>query len=181
MTEAARWVMDTSTYTHMCRAGHASIIQDLAPHGVVLIPAEVNTEIEKGRERHPGIPGISMVNWAAHTLMTDEEESTAMRVKAALGGGRFQHLGESAVIACAHHRNLIAVLDDRAAVAQADRLKVTSIDTMWIVAEAYKSLFKRDRTQTVALVDALLETGMYLPFQDGDSFFAWAWEEGILP
>ncbi|WP_445169885.1 hypothetical protein ACTXG7_11525 [Mycolicibacterium sp. Dal123E01] len=113
--------------------------------------------------------------------MTDEEEWTALRVKAALGGGRLQHLGESAVIACAYHRNLIAVLDDRAAVAQAERLNVKSIDTMWIVGEAYKSLFDRDRTKTVALVDALLETEMYLPFKNGDSFFAWALEEGLLP
>lgn len=52
---------------------------------------------------------------------------------------------------------------------------------MWIVAEAYKSLFDRDRTKTVELVDALLETDMYLPFKDGDSFFAWAWKEGMLP
>ena len=165
----------------MCRAGYGYIIEAIAPHGVVLIPAEVNTEIEDGRDKHTGIPSVSSSNWAAHILMTDEEALTALRVKAALGGGRLQHLGESAVIACAHHRNLIAVLDDRAAVAQADRLNVNSIDTMWMVVEAYKSLFGRDRAKTVELVDALLETEMYLPFEDGDSFFAWAWEEGLLP
>jgi predicted nucleic acid-binding protein len=173
--------MDTSTYTHLCRAGQDSVVQNLAPHGVVLIPAEVNREIEKGRDKYPSIPAVSTVNWAAHTPMTSDEEWTAMRVKAALAGGQYQHLGESAVIACAHHRNLIAVLDDRAAVAQADRLQVATIDTMWIVAEAYKSLFERDRNQTVALVDALLATDMYLPFKDGDDFFAWAWAEGVLP
>jgi predicted nucleic acid-binding protein len=173
--------MDTSTYTHLCRAGHESIIQNLAPHGVVFIPAEVNIEIENGRQNHPGIPSVSTVNWAAHTSMTDEEEWTGLRVKAALGGGPFQHLGESAVIACAHHRNLIAVLDDRAAIAQAHRFGVAWIDTMGIVAKAYKSLFNRDRDQTVALVDALLETEMWLPFANGDSFFAWALEAGILP
>lgn len=173
--------MDTSTYTHMCRAGYGYVIEAIAPHGVVLIPAEVNTEIENGRDNHPGILSVSATGWAAHILMTDEEEWTALRVKAALGGGRSEHLGESAVIACAYHRNLVAVLDDRAAVAQADRLCVKSIDTMWIVVEAYKSLFDRDRTKTVELVDALIETGMYLPFQNGDSFIAWAWEEGLLP
>ncbi|SOJ52963.1 hypothetical protein MSIMFB_00468 [Mycobacterium simulans] len=173
--------MDTSTYTHLCRAGHASIIQRLAPCGVVLIPAEVNIEIEKARDKHSGIPGVSTVTWAAHIVMTDDEVWTALRVKAALGGGPCQHLGESAVISCAHHRKLVAVLDDRAAVAQADRLQVMSIDTMWIVAEAYKSLFGRDRNRTVALVNDLLTTDMYLPFEDGDAFFVWAWEEGILP
>ncbi|WP_083409203.1 hypothetical protein [Mycolicibacterium rutilum] len=113
--------------------------------------------------------------------MTDEEEMTALRVKVALGGGTSRHLGESAVIACASHRKLTAVLDDRAAVAQARRLRVASIDTMWIVAEAYKSLFNRDRDQTVALVDDLLATDMYLPFDDGEAFFSWAWTEGLLP
>lgn len=173
--------MDTSTYTHLCRAGYEFIIQSLAPNGVVLIPAEVNTEIENGRDKHPGIPSVSVISWAAHILMTDEERWTALKVKAALGGRGLKHLGESAVIACAHHRNLIAVLDERAAVAQAERLDVKSIDTMWIVAEAYKSLFNRDRVKTVALVDALLATDMYLPFENGASFFAWVWEEGLLP
>lgn len=182
MTESARqWVMDTSTYTHLCRAGYASIIENLAPNGVVLIPAEVNIEIERGRGKHCGIPSVGTVNWAAHTVMTDEEEWTAMRVKVALAGGQFEHLGESAVIACAHHRNLVAVLDDRAAVAQADRLRVKWIDTMWIVAEAYKSLFDRGKDQTVELVDALLSTGMYLPLGDGEAFFAWAYAESLLP
>lgn len=124
--------------------------------GVVLIPAEVNVEIERGRDNHSGIPAVGAVSWAAHIVMTDEEEMTALRVKVALGGGTSRHLGESAVIACASHRKLTAVLDDRAAVAQARRLRVASIDTMWIVAEAYKSLFNRDRDQTVALVDDLL-------------------------
>lgn len=181
MTEGTQWVMDTSTYMHTCRAGYGSVIQKLAPHGVVLIPSEVNTEIEHRRRKYPDIPVVSTTGWAAHTVMTEEEDLTALRVKVALGGGQLQHLGESAVIACAHHRELIAVLDARAAIAQADRFKVKSIDTMWIVTEAYTSLFDRDRDQTVAFVNALLETGLYLPFDNGDSFFAWAWEEGLLP
>jgi hypothetical protein len=30
-------------------------------------------------------------------------------------------------------------------------------------------------------VDALLETDMRLPFDSGESLFAWAYEEGLLP
>lgn len=52
---------------------------------------------------------------------------------------------------------------------------------MWIVAEAYKSLFDRGKDQTVELVDALLSTGMYLPLGDGEAFFAWAYAESLLP
>lgn len=173
--------MDTSAYTHLCRAGHACIIEKLAPGGVVLIPCEVDVEITKGRELHSGIPAVSTTCWARVAVLTDDEQWTAMHVKAALGGGKTQHLGESAVIACAHHRGLIAVLDDRAAVEQADLLKVRSIDTMWIVMAAYKSLYDRDRDRVIAVVDDLLETGMYLPFDSGEALFAWAYGQGILP
>jgi hypothetical protein len=31
VTEPPQWVMDTSAYTHLCRAGHAYIIEKLAP------------------------------------------------------------------------------------------------------------------------------------------------------
>ena len=71
-----------------------------------------------------------------------------------------------------------AVIDGiRAAVEQADLLKVRSIDTMWIV----KSLYDRDRDRVIAVVDDLLETGMYLPFDSGEALFAWAYGQGILP
>ncbi len=152
MTEPAQWVMDTSAYTHLCRSGHACIIEKLAPGGVILIPREVDVEIKNGGDRHSDIPAVSAVCWAKIAVLTDDEQWTAMQVKAALGGGMTQHFGESAVIACAHHRGLIAVLDDRAAVEQADRLEVRSIDTMWIVMAAYKSLYGRDRDRVIAVV-----------------------------
>jgi hypothetical protein len=83
--------MDTSAYTHLCRAGYASIVEKLAPDGVVLIPHEVSVEIEQGRDKHPGIPSVSSVGWVSLTVMTDDENFTAMQVKAALGGGRHAH------------------------------------------------------------------------------------------
>lgn len=39
-------------------------------------------------------------------------------------------------------RGLVAVLDDRAAIEQADRLGLQSVGAMWIVVEAYKSLWE---------------------------------------
>jgi hypothetical protein len=94
--------MDTSTYTHLCRAGHADLIEQLAPGGIVVV-------------------------------------------------------------------------------AQADRLGVATHDTLWIVIEAYKVLFGRDKAITAKVVDDLLDTGMYLPLKSGESLVAWAWEEGLLP
>jgi predicted nucleic acid-binding protein len=173
--------MDTSAYTHLCRAGYASIIEKLAPGGVVLIPREVEVEIEKARNDHSGIPSVSSACWASLVITTDDEDFMAMQVKAALGGGKGVHLGESAVIACARHRSLIAVLDDRAAVGQAERFDVKWIDTLGIVVRAYKFVYAMDRDKASAIVDALIDTGMYLPFRSGAELFDWAYKEGILP
>ena len=173
--------MDTSTYTHLCRAGYACVIERLAPGGVVLIPHEVGVEIENARDDYTGIPSVASACWAKLAILTDDENLTAMQVKSALGGGLRQHLGESAVIACARHRRLIAVLDDRAAVEQAERLGVESVDTLWIVVQAYKFIYARDRDKVIALVDCLIATEMYLPFRSGTELFDWAYNEGILP
>lgn len=173
--------MDTSTYTHLCRAGYVGIIEKLAPGGIVLIPRQVEVEVEKGRDKYPSIPSVASVDWAQTVVLDDDDELAAMLIKARLGGGVDEHIGESAVIAYAQRRGLRPVLDDRAAVEQADRLGVESIGTMWIVVEAYKSLWDRDRDATVAAIDALLDTDMRLPLHDGQAVFAWAYQEGLLP
>lgn len=177
----ARWVMDTASFTHLCRAGHGEIIPQLAPTGVVLVPSEVSTEIEHGREWHPDIPAVDSVDWAELVVLNEEETWTALEVKAEMGGGSRQHLGECAVIAYARHHEMVAVLDDSAAVAQADRLDVANHGTMWIVVEAYKELLGREREPAAKIVDDLLATDMYLPVTSGASLFTWAYEEGLLP
>jgi predicted nucleic acid-binding protein len=173
--------MDTSTYTHLCRAGHASIIERLAPGLLVLIPTDVNDEIERGRTRYPGIPSISSFEWTQLAVLTEEETWTQLQVKAEMAGTTQEHLGECAVIACAYHRNMVAFLDERAAIEQADRLGVPTHDTLWLVIEAYKKLFDRDRDHAAQIVDDLLTTNMYLPIGSGKSLLAWAYEEGLLP
>lgn len=181
MVDHPRWVIDTSAYTHLCRAGHSDLLEELAPGGVVLVPTEVNVEIENGRTGYADIQAVAAVSWAEFAVLTDEEEWTKLLVKAELGGGPFEHLGECAVIACAHHRGLIAVLDEREAITQADALEVRSVDTLWIVVEAYKTIFGRDRSRAAQVVDDLLATGMYLPISSGESLFTWAYGEGLLP
>ena len=56
MPDRRQWVIDTSVFTHLCRAGHHAVISSVAPGGVVLVPQDVAVEIEAGRERHQGIP-----------------------------------------------------------------------------------------------------------------------------
>lgn len=181
MTDHRRWVMDTVAYTHLGRAGHLDLVEHLAPQGVVLVPGDVNTEIENGRELHPGIPAVSSVDWVEIAVLTEDETWTQLTIKAEMGGRPSEHLGECAAIACAHHRTLAAILDDRAAVAQAELLDVPSHDTLWIVIEAYKRIFDHDRGRTAKVVDDLIATGMYLPVDSGEGLFAWAHIEGLLP
>lgn len=174
--------MDTSTYTHLCRAGHGWIIEALAPGGVILIPDEVNTEIEVGRTFYPRIPAIAGLAWAETTVLTDEETFTLLMLKAERGGtDPAKDLGECAVIACAQHRGHIAVIDERAAVAQARERGIPVIDTLWIVIEAYKSLFDRDTHRAAEVINDLIDTGMRLPITSGESLMVWAYEEGLLP
>ena len=173
--------MDTSAYTHLCRAGYGTIIPQLAPSGVVLIPRQVDIEIARGRDNYPSILAVSSVEWARTVVLDDDDELAAMLIKARLGGGVDEHIGECAVIAYAQRRGLVAVLDDRAAIEQADRLGVQSVGTMWIVVEAYKSLWDRNANAMIAAIDALLDTDMRLPLRDGQEVFTWAYREGLLP
>lgn len=181
MLDAATWVTDTSVYTHLCRAGHAEILERLAPGGVILAPDGVCAEIRSGRALHSGIPDPASTSWVQMTALTEEETFTQLIVKAALGGGPTQHLGESAVIACAKHRGLTALIDDRSAITQADQHGVPSHDTLWLVIEAYWTLPDVDREGAPQVVDDLLATDMYLPIESGETLFAWAYEEGLLP
>lgn len=181
MNEPPAWVIDTSTYTHLWRAGHPYILEMLAPGAVLLVPSDVDLEIEEGRETYSNIGKVDDTSWAQRIFLTEDEVWTQAQVKAALGGDARQHLGECAVIACAKHRNLVALIDDREAIAQADLRGVASHDTLWLVIEAYKELFGRDRPRTAAVLDDLLSTDMKLPIDSGESLLSWAYEMGLLP
>ena len=179
--EPARWVMDTSTFTHFWRAGHSQVLKDLAPGGIVLIPSEVSVEIDQGRTIHPEIPPVKNIEWAELVVCDDDEQLTMLGVKADMGGSPMEHLGECAVIACASGRGGIVILDERAAVEQAGLRDVRTRDSMWIVVHAYALLFERDRDRAAAVIDDLLATGMKLPIESGASFMQWAYENGLLP
>ena len=64
------------------------------------------------------------------------------------------------------------MLDERAAIAQAERLSVPVRDTLSIVVEAYKVLLDCDRTLAAKVVDDLLCTEMKLPIDSGESLFS---------
>lgn len=175
--------MDTSTFTHFCRAGQQDVLRRLAPQGVILIPDTVHAEIEEGRDRGYEIPSIASLPWVEVGVLTDTEELEQLLIKVDLpsekGAANRKHLGECAVLACAIHRGMVAVIDDGDARSQAIAREVSHVGSMWIIAEAYKTLDGIDADAAEGIYQSLRDTGMRLP--PAESFISWAYEIEYLP
>ena len=89
----------------------------LAPQGLILIPDTVYSEVEKGRDGGYDIPSIADLPWVELGVLTPDEEVEQLRIKADMPSRRgdppTKNLGECAVLACAVHRRMVPVLDDR--------------------------------------------------------------------
>ncbi|MFH5228164.1 hypothetical protein [Antrihabitans spumae] len=172
--------MDTSTFTHFCRAGHEEVLERLAPQGLILIPDTVNAEVEDGREAGYDIPALATLSWVEIGVLTEDESMTQLYIKVDMPSGKSdrpgKNLGECAVLACAQHREMIAVIDDGDAREQARARNLKFITTMRIIAEAHRRL---DDVDAEHLYEALIATGMRLP--KTDSFVGWAYAIGWLP
>ncbi|MGA6205477.1 hypothetical protein ACPESR_12035 [Nocardia testacea] len=181
--EEARWVMDTSTFTHFCRAGHQEILHRLAPQGLILIPDTVHTEVEHGRDHGYDIPSIAALPWVEVGVLTYEEADTQLDIKVDMPStkrdGPRKNLGECAVLACAIHRQMVAVIDDSDARAQAHQRKVRFVTSMWIIAQACKTLDDIDSATAERIYQNLRDTDMRLPAVE--SFVGWAYEVELLP
>lgn len=175
--------MDTSTFTHFCRAGHQDVLRRLAPQGLILIPDTVHGEVENGRELGYDIPSIAELPWAELGVLTEDEADTQLVIKVDMPSAKSdpprKNLGECAVLACAIHRNMVAVIDDAGARAQANQRDTNFVTSMWIVAAAYKELDDVDSAAAEGIYENLRATGMRLP--SADSFIGWAYEVGLLP
>lgn len=176
------WVTDTSVYTHLWRAGHGDLLAHVArTEGLILVPQDVDEEIREGRRRYPAIPDVASVGWASRVSLTEEEEFTMLLVKGEMSGAPDQHLGECAVVAVVRHRNLKGLIDERAAIAVAERFGVVTRDTLWVVVEEYCGMPGFGRDEAERAVDDLIATGMRLPVADGVELFSWAYRQGYLP
>jgi predicted nucleic acid-binding protein len=71
MPDSTTWVTDTSVYTHLSRAGHLQVLERLAPGGVVVVPDDVNTEIEAGRALYVGIADPTSTSWVQVAVLTE--------------------------------------------------------------------------------------------------------------
>ncbi|NMO04016.1 hypothetical protein HH308_22640 [Gordonia sp. TBRC 11910] len=174
--------MDTSTFTHFCRAKQQHILEQLAPQGLILIPDSVDVEVERGRDVGYEIPSIDDLPWVERGVLTSDEEMTQVLIKVDMpskrGDGPGKNLGECAVLACAVHRGMVAVVDDGDARGQAAQRNIPHVSTMWIIAQAHKTLDVVDSEGAEVIYDALLTTGMRLP---GPNFIDHAYKVGLLP
>ena len=176
-------MVDTSTFTHFCRAGHEDVLRRLAPQGLILIPDTVYGEVEDGRDSDYAIPSIAGLPWVELGVLTPEEEMRQLLIKADMPSGKGdsprKNLGECAVLACAIHRGMVAVIDDGDARTQARNRSVQYITSMWIIARAYKTLDDVDSDTAERIYEDLVATEMRLP--GVESFIGWAYEVGLLP
>lgn len=175
--------MDTSTFTHFFRAGHGDVLRRLAPDGVVVIPDTVHGEVQDGRDLDLDIPSINDLPWVELAVLTPAEEQDQLMFKVSLpskkGDGPRKNMGECAVLACATHREMIAVIDDGDARALAGVHAIKYVNSMWIIAQAYRTLDDVDAEGAEQIYEALCTTGMRLP--PVESFIGWAYEVGLLP
>uniref|UniRef100_UPI0031DE4F7F hypothetical protein n=1 Tax=Mycobacterium sp. TaxID=1785 RepID=UPI0031DE4F7F len=83
-----------------------------------------------------------------------------------------------AVLACAVHRHMVAVLDDGDARTVARSRDTRIVTSMWIIAEARKKLSDVDSEAAERIYADLVATDMRLPRVE--SFIGWAYEMGLL-
>lgn len=176
-------MMDTSTFTHFCRAGQHDLLRRLAPQGLILIPDTVASEVQAARDLDHDIPSIADLAWVELGVLTPEEEMRQLLIKADMPSGKGdsprKNLGECAVLACAIHRGMVAAIDDGDARTQARNRSVQYITSMWIIARAYKTLDDVDSDAAERIYEDLVATDMRLPRVE--SFIGWAYEVGLLP
>ncbi|MEU4838705.1 hypothetical protein [Nocardia testacea] len=142
----------------------------------------MQSEVEDGRDNGYDIPSIAELPWVEVGVLTFEEAYTQLDIKVDMpsmkGDGPRKNLGECAVLACAVHRQMVAVIDDGDDRSQARQRGVRFVTSMWI-AEAYKTLGDIDSGAAERIYESLLATDMRLPAVE--SFVRWAYEVGLLP
>lgn len=123
------------------------------------------------------------LSWVEVGILTSVEERTQLDIKIDMptrrGDGPRKNLGECAVLACAVHRQMVAVIDDGDGRSQARQRGVTFVTSMGIIAEAWKTLDDIDSEAAERIYSDLLATDMRLPRTE--SFVGWAYGVELLP
>ncbi len=173
-------VFDNSVLSHFARADAVDELCSLTVQYECVTLDEVVKELVRGVDRHPALAATLGLRWLTiKELATVEEIVAFARYKNELGGGLDRNMGEAAVLAWAVVHNSIAIIDERAATRIARRDGIAVHGSLWLVANGVRT-GKLERAAAEQIVDALYASEMKLPV-DGAGFFAWAYNEGLLP
>ena len=173
-------VFDNTPLSHFARARKLTILEKLVNGFRCLVPVEVRKEIVDGITKFPDVAQVLSTPWLESVEMTDVGELVAFAsYKTELGGGPHENSGEAAVLAWVKVNGGVALVDERAGsrLAQRDGLEVHG--SLWLVIQGLSSGVL-NRSDAEQLVDDLRATDMRLPV-DGEGFFSWAYQEGLLP
>lgn len=173
-------VFDNTPLSHFARAGQLEVLHAITHGFRSVVPTEVAKELVIGIPEYPSLSQAVDREWLESVEIDEITEVVRFaRYKAEFGGGVHRNNGESAVLAWASVHNAIAIVDDAVASRAARRDDIEVHGTLWLVANGVRDgNLKRDAATRI--VDLLASTDMRLPV-DGAGFFAWAYEEGLLP
>ena len=173
-------VFDNSPLSHFARARRLTTLEKLVNGYQCFVLAEVRQEIDRGITEFPDLALVLTAPWLKPIAITNVRELTAFaRYKTELGGGTHENNGEAAVLAWTSVHGGVAIIDERAGSRLAQRDGILVQDSMWLVAQGVQSGVL-NRSEAENLVDDLRGTDMWLPV-NGKEFFAWAYQEGLLP
>ena len=173
-------VLDNTVLSHFARARHLDALERLVAPFSCVTPAEVSKELVEGIAAHPALARAVHLGWVEVVELVEVPEVIAFaRYKAEFGGGPSRNNGEAAVLAWASEHDGVALVDERPATRAARRDGIDVHGTLWLIANGVRDgVLTREAAE--AMVDDLIASEMKLPV-DGAGFFAWAYEEGLLP
>lgn len=173
-------VFDSTPLSHFARAGRLDALEKLVASYRCLTPAEVTSEIHNGVAAHPSLAKVLSARWLEVVELVEVEEVIAFaRYKAQLGGGQARNNGEAAVLGWTAVHGGIAIIDERAGARIAQRDGIEVHGTLWLLANGVRAHYLA-QSDAERIIDELAQTDMALPV-DGPGFFAWAYDEGLLP
>ena len=176
------FVFDTTALNHFAKAGRLPELKAIVADGRSVAPVQVFTELAKAVIEYPALGVVSGQDWLESVELEEklEEVIAFAEYKEDLGGGPEKNNGEAAALAWVSVNGGIAIIDEQAATGIGQRDGLVVCGSLWLIIRGYTNGIL-DRATAESIVDDLINTGMWLPVENGAGLFAWAYEEGFLP
>jgi predicted nucleic acid-binding protein len=140
----------------------------------VLVPVEVHRELLDGAAIYPSLANAVALSWTMAITLDGISEVVAFALYR-----RVLDAGEAAVLAFVNANGGLAVIDEIAGRQEGSRDRIEVGGTLWLSLKGvHKGVLARQTAED--LFDALKATDLRLP-TDGAGFFAWAYNQGLLP